>query len=55
MRYFELVIGSYRMHQALIGLLSTVFCSFASAQVGSQWKIIHAGFLLADAREEVRA
>ena len=43
------------MHQALIGLLSTVFCSFASAQVGSQWKIIHAGFLLADAREEVRA
>ena len=43
------------MHKALFGLLSAVFCSFVSAQAGSQWKIIHAGSLLADAREEVRA
>ena len=43
------------MHKALFGLLSAVFCSFVSAQVGTQWKIIHAGSLLADAREEVRA
>ena len=43
------------MHKALFGLLSAVFCSFVSAQAVSQWKIIHAGSLLADAREEVRA
>ena len=43
------------MHKALFGLLSAVFCSFVSAQASSQWKIIHAGSLLADAREEVRA
>ena len=43
------------MHQALIGLLFAVFSSLVSAQVGSQWKIIHAGSLLVDAREEFRA
>ena len=32
------MIGSYRIHQALIGLLLAVFCSLVSAQVGSQWK-----------------
>ena len=43
------------MPQALIGLLLAVFSSLVSAQVGSQWKIIHAGSLLVDAREEFRA
>ena len=49
------MIGSYRTHQALIGLLLAIFSSLVSAQVGSQWKIIHAGSLLVDAREEFRA
>ena len=52
---FELVLRGWRVHKALFGLLLAVFCSFVSAQAGSQWKIIHAGSLLADAREEVRA
>ena len=42
------------MQKALLGLLSAVFCSFVCAQVNDQWKIIHAGSLLADAREGAR-
>ena len=42
------------MQKALLGLLSAVLCSFVCAQVNDQWKIIHAGSLLADAREGAR-
>ena len=38
----------------IVGLLALSFCTALSAQVGDQWKIIHAGSLLADAREAVQ-
>ncbi len=35
-------------------LTAMTFCSTVSAQVAGEWKIIHAGTLLADAREDIR-
>ena len=34
--------------------ITMFMCTALSAQVADEWKIIHAGTLLADAREEVR-
>ena len=38
----------------LVGSLALSFCTSLCAQVGDQWKIIHAGALLVDAREAVQ-
>jgi len=41
------------MIRTLLAVTALVLCPALSAQVANEWKIIHAGRLLADAREEV--
>jgi len=43
------------MVRNILILVSIIFSTALSAQVADQWKIIHAGTLLSDAREDVRS
>lgn len=48
------IAGEDRIVRKLVGSLALIFCTSLYAQVSNQWTIIHAGALLADAREAVQ-